>query len=306
LHFFRGHSLIQVNSRLPILPARILLLTVLAMVAFAGNSLLCRLALKDTGIDAASFTALRLLSGALTLWLIVRLRGARHEVAGNWLSAAALFAYAAGFSFAYLSLPAGAGALILFGAVQGTMIGYALWVGERLCWLQRVGLLGACGGLVGLLLPGLSAPPLQGSLLMLAAGVAWGVYSLRGRNAGDPTCVTAGNFLRAVPFAVGLSVATSAGLALDGAGIFFAVASGALASGLGYVVWYSAVAGMQATTAAVVQLSVPVLAAAGGVFFLGEPVTLRLLLSSLAILGGLALFFAQRRRPGQNAAAAGR
>jgi drug/metabolite transporter (DMT)-like permease len=296
----------QVNSRMPISPARLVLLTVLAMVAFAGNSLLCRVALKDTGIDAASFTALRLLSGALTLWLIVRLRGARPAAAGNWLSAAALFAYAAGFSFAYLSLPAGVGALILFGAVQGSMIGYALWSGERLRWLQGVGLLGACGGLVGLLLPGLSAPPLQGSILMLGAGVAWGAYSLRGRNAGDPTCVTAGNFLRAVPFALGLSLATSAGLSLDGAGIFFAVASGALASGIGYVVWYSAVTGMRATTAAAVQLSVPLIAAAGGVLFLGEPVTLRLLLSSLAILGGLALFFVQRRRAGNSAAIAGR
>lgn len=296
----------QVNSRMPISPARLVLLTVLAMVAFAGNSLLCRVALKDTGIDAASFTALRLLSGALTLWLIVRLRGARPAAAGNWFSAAALFAYAAGFSFAYLSLPAGVGALILFGAVQGSMIGYALWSGERMRWLQGVGLLGAFGGLVGLLLPGLSAPPLQGSILMLGAGVAWGAYSLRGRNAGDPTCVTAGNFLRAVPFALGLSLATSAGLSLDGAGIFFAVASGALASGIGYVVWYSAVTGMRATTAAAVQLSVPVIAAAGGVLFLGEPVTLRLLLSSLAILGGLALFFAQRRRAGNSAAAAGR
>jgi drug/metabolite transporter (DMT)-like permease len=266
------------------------------MVAFAGNSLLCRMALKHTAIDAASFTALRLLSGALTLWLIVRVRGGTHGVAGNWVSAAALFAYAAGFSFAYLTLPAGVGALILFGAVQGTMIGYALWSGERLRWLQVVGLSGAIAGLVGLLLPGLSAPPLQGSILMLGAGVAWGVYSLRGRNSGDPTCVTAGNFLRAIPFAIGLSVALVTPVSLDSAGVLYAVASGALASGLGYAVWYSAVAGMLASTAAAVQLSVPVLAAAGGVFFLGEPVTLRLLLSSLAILGGLALFITQRGR----------
>ena len=272
------------------------------MVAFAGNSLLCRMALKHTGIDAASFTALRLLSGALTLWLIVRVRGGTHGVAGNWAAAAALFAYAAGFSFAYLTLPAGVGALILFGAVQGTMIGYALWSGERLRWLQVVGLSGAFAGLVGLLLPGLSAPPLQGSILMLGAGVAWGVYSLRGRSSGDPTCVTAGNFLRAIPFAIGLSVAVVTPISLDRAGVLFAVASGALASGLGYAVWYSALTGMLATTAAAVQLSVPVLAAAGGVFFLGEPVTLRLLLSSLAILGGLALFFAQRRNACQYAA----
>ncbi|HXV20639.1 MAG TPA: DMT family transporter [Desulfuromonadales bacterium] len=270
------------------------------MVAFAGNSLLCRMALKHTGIDAASFTALRLLSGALALGLIVRVRGGTHGVAGTWTSAAALFAYAAGFSFAYLTLPAGVGALILFGAVQGTMIGCALWSGERLRWLQVVGLSGAFAGLVGLLLPGLSSPPLQGSILMLGAGVAWGVYSLRGRNSGDPTCVTAGNFLRAVPFAIGLSVAVVTPISLDSAGVWYAIASGALASGLGYAVWYSAVTGMLATTAAAVQLSVPVLAAAGGVLFLGEPITLRLLLSSLAILGGLALFIAQRRRACQS------
>jgi drug/metabolite transporter (DMT)-like permease len=199
-----------------------------------------------------------------------------------------------------LTLPAGVGALILFGAVQGTMIGYALGSGERLRPLQVVGLLGAVGGLVGLLLPGLSAPPLQGSILMLGAGVAWGVYSLRGRGSGDPTCVTAGNFLRAVPFAIGLSVMTVTRTSLDSAGISYAVASGALASGIGYAVWYNAVTGMLATTAAAVQLSVPVIAAVGGVLFLGEPVTLRLLLSSLAILGGLALFIAQRRSARQS------
>lgn len=287
-------------------PVRLALLTVLAMAAFAGNSLLCRLALKHTGIDAASFTALRLLSGALTLWLIVRARGGTQGVAGNWISAAALFAYAAAFSFAYLTLPAGIGALMLFGAVQGTMIGCALRAGERLRRRQVAGLLGAFGGLVGLLLPGLSAPPLPGSILMLGAGVAWGVYSLRGRRSGDPTRVTAGNFLRAVPLAIGLSLAMVPRLSLDGAGVGYAVASGALASGLGYVVWYSAVTGMRATTAAAVQLSVPVLAAAGGVLLLGEPVTLRLLLSSLAILGGLALFISQWRRPRSGAVDGGR
>jgi len=273
----------------------LLLLTSLAMVAFAGNSLLCRLALKQTGIDAASFTSLRLLSGALTLWLIVRLRGDAGGVGGSWTSAAALFTYAAGFSFAYLSLPAGVGALILFGAVQGTMIGYALWSGERLGRLQVVGLLGAFGGLAGLLLPGLTAPPISGSLLMLAAGVAWAVYTLRGRRSGDPTRVTAGNFLRAVPFAAILSAMGHSRLSLDVAGTGYAIASGALASGVGYALWYRAVIGMRATTAAAVQLSVPVIAAAGGVLVLSEPVTLRLLLSSLAILGGLALFIAKRK-----------
>lgn len=185
--------------------ARIITLTSLAMSAFAGNSLLCRLALKHTSIDAASFTTIRLISGAVMLWLVVRMRRGTYTGEGSWLSAFALFAYAAGFSFAYVSLPAATGALLLFGAVQATMIGYGVWAGERLLKLQLVGLLLALGGLVGLLLPGLSAPPLQGSVLMLSAGIAWGIYSLRGRGVGDPTRVTAGNFLRAVPIALALN-----------------------------------------------------------------------------------------------------
>jgi len=169
------------------------------MVAFAGNSLLCRVALKHTSIDPASFATIRLISGAMMLWLVVRMRRGTHPSGGNWLSAIALFVYAAGFSFAYVSLPAATGALLLFGAVQATMIGHGIWTGERLKRPQLVGLVLAFGGLVGLLLPGLSAPPLYGSILMLGAGVAWGIYSLRGKGAGDPTQVTAGNFLRAVP-----------------------------------------------------------------------------------------------------------
>ena len=157
---------------------RIVGLVALAMIAFAGNSLLCRLALKHTTIDAASFTTIRLLSGAVMLWLVVRMRGGTRAGAGNWLSALALFAYAAGFSYAYLSLSAASGALLLFGAVQATMISHGLWQGERPRWQQVVGLVLAFGGLVGLLLPGLSAPPLQGAVLMLGAGVAWGIYSL--------------------------------------------------------------------------------------------------------------------------------
>lgn len=189
-------------------------LTLLAMLAFAGNSLLCRLALKDTSIDPASFTAIRIVSGALTLWLILRLRAGAHEATGSWLSALALFAYAAGFSYAYVSLPAATGALLLFGAVQATMIGYGLWAGERLRMRQWVGLLSAFGGLAVLLFPGLAAPPVIGSALMLGAGFAWGIYSLRGKGAGDPICATAGNFLRAAPLAVALSVATLGGIAL--------------------------------------------------------------------------------------------
>jgi drug/metabolite transporter (DMT)-like permease len=278
---------------------RILVLTALAMTAFAGNSLLCRLALKDTAIDAASFTTVRLLSGALMLWLVVRLRGGGARAgAGNWLSALALFAYAAGFSFAYITLPAATGALLLFGAVQATMIGHGLWRGERLRPAQSVGLVLALCGLVGLLLPGLSAPPLFGATMMLGAGVAWGVYSLRGRVPGDATRVTAGNFLRAVPIAAALSVLMAENLSLDRAGLLYAVASGALASGLGYAIWYTVLPALKATKAATVQLSVPVLATLGGVAFLGEAVSLRLVAASIAILGGIALVILEKRDAG--------
>jgi len=208
---------------------------------------------------------------------------------GNWPSAFALFAYAAAFSFAYLQLTAAAGALLLFGAVQATMIAHGLWSGERLRPLQLGGLVLACGGLVGLVLPGLSAPPLAGALLMLAAGIAWGVYSLRGRGAGDPLQVTAGNFLRAVPMAAVLALLLFRQASPDPAGLGYAVLSGALASGVGYAIWYSALPFLKSTTAATVQLAVPVIAALGGVLLLGEPLTARLLAASAAILGGVAL-----------------
>lgn len=266
-----------------------LALTLLAMIAFAGNSLLCRLALKDTGIDAASFTSIRIVSGAIVLWLIVRLRNGEQRATGSWRSALALFAYAAGFSFAYVNLTAASGALLLFGAVQTTMIGYGYWRGERLQKRQIAGLACALAGLVGLLLPGLSAPPLVASVLMLGAGIAWGIYSLRGKGAGDPICATAGNFIRAVPFCSGLSIAMLPLASLDSAGFWYAIASGALTSGIGYAVWYTALRGLTATSAATVQLSVPVIAAIGGILFLDEAVTLRLLLASIAVLGGVAL-----------------
>jgi len=276
--------------------ARITMLTALAMIAFAGNSLLCRIALKQTGMDAASFTSIRLISGALMLWLVVQFKHSAQPGSGNWLSALALFVYAAGFSFAYLSLPAATGALLLFGAVQASMIGYGIWAGERLLKWQRVGLFFALGGLLVLLLPGLSAPPLQGSLLMLGAGVAWGIYSLRGKGAGDPTRVTAGNFLRAIPFAIATSLLMLEQISFDSVGFWYAVASGALASGIGYAIWYSALPGLQATHAASVQLSVPVIAALAGVILLDEPISLRLVLASLAILGGIGLVIHEKKR----------
>jgi drug/metabolite transporter (DMT)-like permease len=276
-----------------------LLLTSLAMLAFAGNSLLCRIALRQTSMDAASFTAVRLVSGALVLWIAVRLTRRGQDIQGTWRSALALFAYAAGFSFAYTSLSAATGALLLFGAVQATMIGYALFKGERFSGAQQLGLALALAGLVALLLPGLSAPPLAGSVLMLGAGMAWGIYSLRGRGAGDAMCVTAGNFLRAVPIALLLSLVLTqlmgAPISVDRAGLGYAIASGALASGLGYAVWYTVLPTLKASTAATVQLSVPVLAALGGVLFLGEALSLRLVLSSVAILGGIALVILRKK-----------
>ena len=268
---------------------RTTIFTALALIAFAGNSLLCRAALAHTRIDAASFTTVRLLSGALVLWCLVWLRGGARMGGGNWLSALALFAYAAGFSFSYLHLTAAVGALLLFGAVQTTMIGHGIWSGERMRWLQLVGLVLACGGLLVLLLPGLSAPPLTGALLMLGAGIAWGIYSLRGKHGGDPLKVTAGNFLRAVPMALILSLSLLRNTSPDPVGVGYAFLSGALASGVGYAIWYTALPFLKSTTAATVQLSVPILAAAGGVFFLGEPLTFRLLVASVGIIGGIAL-----------------
>ncbi len=279
-------------------PITQILLTLVAMLAFAGNSLLCRVALRDTAIDPGSFTALRIVAGALALWLIVRLRSTSLTLrgkapaqagSGNWTSAMALFGYAVAFSYAYVSLPAGSGALLLFGAVQATMIGVGLWRGERLGALQTLGMAIACAGLVGLMLPGLSAPPLAGSLLMLASGIAWGIYSLRGRGAGDPTRVTAGNFIRASAPAAVLALANLPLARVDAPGLAYAIASGALTSGLGYAVWYAALRGLRATTASTVQLSVPVIAALGGTIFLAEPLTGRLVLASTAILGGIAL-----------------
>lgn len=274
---------------------RIVVLTSLAMIAFACNSLLCRVALIHTSIDPASFTAIRLISGAMMLWLVVQIRSGTQISRGNWISAFALFTYAAGFSFAYVFLPAATGALLLFGAVQVTMIGYGIWTGERLLKLQILGLTLAFGGLVGLLLPGLSAPPLSGSILMLVSGIAWGIYSLRGKGVGDPTKVTAGNFLRAAPIAAVLSLLMLKGSSLDAAGFWYAVSSGALASGLGYAIWYTVLPALKATNASTVQLSVPVIAALGGVVFLSEPITLRLALASVAILGGIALVILEKQ-----------
>ncbi len=270
-------------------------LTSVAMIAFAGNSLLCRFALKNTTIDPASFTSVRLLSGAVALWLLLTIRSKSFQMTGSWSSALALFTYAAAFSFAYVTLQAGTGALLLFGAVQVTMIGYGLWSGERLSVRQSIGFVAALGGLVWLVLPGVSAPSLVGSTLMVTAGIAWGVYSLRGRGAGDPAAITTGNFLRAVLPALLLSAVFLKSTQLDKAGISYAVISGALASGAGYLIWYSALQGLRATTASIVQLSAPVIAAIGGVLFLSEAITARLAIGSLATLGGIAIVVVDKR-----------
>jgi len=269
-------------------PSRAVVLTALAMLAFAANSLLCRSALRSTHIDPATFTAVRLVSGAVVLVAIVAVCG-RARLGGNWWSALALFAYAAGFSLAYVRLPAGVGALLLFGAVQATMYAWALRAGERLGAWQACGLVLAVVGLVALVLPGLSAPPPGSAALMLGAGIAWGVYSLRGKEVGNPTATTAGNFARSVPMALLLVIALPGPRGADAAGLALAIASGALASGLGYALWYAALPLLRATTAGIVQLGVPVIAAAGGVLLLAEPLSLRLVVSGVAVLGGIAL-----------------
>lgn len=278
------------------LTARTLLFTALAMLAFAGNSLLCRLALQTTAIDAASFTGVRLLAGALMLGLLVWLRRDGRRPTGSWSAATALFVYAAAFSYAYLQLETGTGALLLFGTVQISMLVYSVIKGERPGVQQCLGFVLALAGLIALLLPGASAPSLNGGLAMLLAGLAWAVYSLLARGAGEPLAASAGNFLRSVPLAAVLVLAYLPHLRVDGAGLVYAVLSGALTSGIGYAIWYSALGGLSAFQAAAVQLSVPILAALAGILLLGESLTLRLLLVSLAVLGGLALLLHAKTR----------
>lgn len=264
------------------------LATSAALAAFAGNSVLCRLALSEPSIDAASFSTIRVAAGAVTLVLVVRSPG-RPRRSASTVSAAMLALYAIAFSFAYLSLPTGTGALILFAAVQATMVLAALLSGERPRALQWIGLATAIAGLVYLVLPGLEAPSPVGSSLMALAGIAWGVYSLRGRTVTDAAVATRDNFLLAVPAALLVSLVTLPALRLSLEGALLAASSGALTSGLGYVIWYRALPGLSATVAASVQLAVPVLAAVAGVALLAEPVTTRLVVASILILGGIAL-----------------
>ena len=274
--------------------ARTVALTILAMIAFAANSLLCRQALGAGLIDAASFMAVRMASGAAALSLIMLLRGGHFPHRADWRTVVALFAYMAFFSFAYRSLSAGTGALILFGAVQLTMFVLALRAGEHFSFISWIGLAAAALGLVYLVSPGLTAPDPLGAVLMALAGMSWGFYSLIGRGVGDPLEATAGNFVWAVPLTLAVSAASVADFHVSINGLILAVASGAIASGCGYVVWYAALARLTATRAATVQLTVPAIAAFGGVMLLSEQITLRLLVASAATLGGVALVVTQR------------
>lgn len=274
-------------------------LTMAAMVAFAANSVLCRLALGAGLIDAASFATVRTVAGAIILGVVLLLRPDKAEAKPDWRSILTLYLYMVFFAFAYLSLSAGTGALVLFGAVQLTMFIVALRSGEHFSRVSWAGLVLAIAGLVYLVSPGVTAPDPLGAGLMAVAGVAWGFYSLVGRSAGDPTEATAWNFIYAVPLVVVTSLVFIGDIHVSPAGAGYAVASGAIASGIGYVIWYAALRGLTATSAATVQLSVPVIAAIGGVILMSEEVTLRLVVASVATLGGVALVLTQRnRKPG--------
>jgi drug/metabolite transporter (DMT)-like permease len=271
--------------------ARAIAYTSVAMLAFAANSIICRLALRDTAIDPSSFTSIRLLSGAIALLVIFGLKRRNQSLRshGGWISALMLFAYAICFSYAYISLSAGAGALILFGFVQATMITIGVWTGDRPSVFEWLGWSFAFGGMVWLILPGVEAPPPAGAMLMALAGIAWGVYSIRGRTESDALASTASNFTLSLVMVLVLIAFTLSDAELSARGIALAIVSGALTSGLGYVIWYAALDYLSSMQAALVQLSVPAIATAGGVLLLAEPLSFRLLVSSALVLGGISL-----------------
>jgi drug/metabolite transporter (DMT)-like permease len=276
----------------------VFILTSLTLIAFAANSLLCRLALGGGLIDPVSFTTIRLASGALALIPISSLAVAAKmptPTNGSWLSGFALFAYAGAFSLAYVSLSVGVGSLILFGSVQATMIGAALKSGETLRFSQWFGFVAAIGGFIYLVLPGISAPDPIGALLMCLAGIAWGVYSIRGKDVSAPIRMTAGNFLRAAPMALVISAVALSSLQLQMAGVLLALLSGTITSGLGYVLWYRVLKSITTTQASVAQLLTPALAAFGGVLFLSEQLSARLIIASALIVGGVAVIMLKRR-----------
>ncbi|MEM7015943.1 MAG: DMT family transporter [Pseudomonadota bacterium] len=268
----------------------------LAMLAFAANSLLARLALSQTETDPATFSVIRLVSGAIFLLIFVALRYRRHPFdTGSWRSALALFVYAVAFSYAYISLPTGIGALILFGSVQATMLCYGFTKGERFSALQWSGFALACFGVVYLLSPGATAPALSGTVLMSIAGIAWGVYTLRAGGS-DPIKTSASNFARTVPMCLILFVVTLQYTQVDGSGLIYALASGVITSGIGYVIWYTVLPHISVINASTIQLSVPAIAALMGVLILSEPLTLRLVLAALAILVGIAVVLRYKRQ----------
>ena len=268
-----------------------LLLTLLAMLAFAANSILCRMALGGLLIDAASFTTIRLVSCAMMLLIILASRESsiRKTLSFDIKASVALFLYAICFSFAYINLSTGTGALILFGTVQLTMIVIGVLQGDRPKPLAWLGVEVACSGLVYLISPGVSAPSLTGTILMTTAGLAWGVYSWRGKGVTNPVAVTTWNFVATVPLTITASLIFLTAADLQLPGVLLAILSGALASGVGYVIWYAALPYLKPTSAAAVQLSVPMIAALGGVIFMSEPLTLRLSIASIVTLSGIAL-----------------
>lgn len=273
-------------------------LTLAAMIAFAANSLLARLALGADSIDAASYTALRIVSGAAFLFFISRRPGQvrMQEIPGNWLAATALFAYAMAFSLSYLMLGAATGALILFSSVQATMVGFSLARGDSLSLRELAGFTIAFLAFVYLILPGVGRPDLTGSALMVISGISWGVYTLRGRGSTSPLRDTAGNFLRASAFCLPLALYTIWGGKASASGVLLALASGVVASGLGYSIWYRALTGLTTFQAALVQLSVPVIAAFGAILFLSEALTVRFAIVSPFVLGGIAFAIVAKQK----------
>jgi len=284
---------------------KIIILTGLALIAFAANSVLCRLALGDAAIDAASFTVIRLLSGAIVLLVIVGVTRTISKVSakGSWTASFMLFLYAVTFSYAYISLDTGTGALVLFGSVQITMIVLSLMSGNRLHLAEWAGVIAAFTGLVYLVLPGVTTPSMTGFMLMAVAGAAWGIYTLKGRSSKNPLMDTAYNFLRTVPFVIVLAIVTMSTATYSFDGIWLALLSGGITSGIGYTIWYIALGGLSSTQAAVLQLSVPVIAALGGVVFVAEAITFRLAVSAAITLGGILVvilgrYYFLRVRPG--------
>ena len=282
---------------------RVAVLATIALLAFAANSVLARLALGAGDISATGYTGVRLASGAVILAAILYIRGRRQgdagiAINGSWRGALSLFGYALAFSIAYLMLGAGTGALILFASVQIGMLAWAIVKGDRPGFLEWLGFGVAIAALVFLVAPGLVAPPLLGTALMVAAGLSWAAYSLLGQRSRAPLADTAGNFIRCLPIALVLLAMSDLAHTSSASGLTYAVASGAVASGMGYAIWYTVLPSLTRTSAAFVQLTVPAIAAAGGVLFIGEPVTGRLLVSSAGILGGvaLALYAASRRK----------